>query len=169
MKKVLIGLAVLMTAVYSFAANVTDVTGNEKDRIITEMRDAIHALATGGTLTNTLTVAKAVNVTSGGLTVTAGDIDAVAGQVTSYGYPAVVGHTNGSAQVIMTQFGTLENGAAVTTSTNTFPVSFIGTPAVVFSQGISDTNNVLTIASNYFTLVFCGSTNGSWIATGRVK
>lgn len=94
-------------------------------------------------------------------------------QIKSWGYPAVVGHTNGSAQVYMTQSGSVV-GDGGTTATQTFTVAFIATPNVVItsSSAASATNApyIGTIASNQFTVVTDGvGTNFQWIAHGRIK
>lgn len=65
MKKVLIGiLAIIIAVSASMAGNVLDVLGREHDRIWLEMRDNWHNLATGGTLTNGLTVTGTLTATT---------------------------------------------------------------------------------------------------------
>jgi hypothetical protein len=94
--------------------------------------------------------------------------------VSTYGYPVAIGPTNGSAAgaVFMTQAGTVAstgNNAALT-ATNTFPVSFIATPTVMWRYHTAEllATNATTVASNAFTVATC-QTNGSYIAYGRVK
>jgi hypothetical protein len=108
----------------------------------------------------------------GDLTVTGTSVGS--GKITSYGYPVSLSTTSGtaSAAVFMTQVGTVAstgNDAALT-ATNTFAVSFVATPTVMWryhTAGIPATNDT-TVASNAFTVAVC-QTNGSYIAYGRVK
>lgn len=93
--------------------------------------------------------------------------------VSSYGYTAVVGHTNGSSQVWMTQAGSVVGGGE-TTKTQAFSVVYIATPYVVVtsSDAASATNAPYlgTVASNQFTVVTDGvGTNFNWISHGRIK
>jgi hypothetical protein len=107
------------------------------------------------------------NITAGatiaGVTVTG------SGLVSSYGYPIVVGHTNGSAQVYLVQSGSTSMGPDYTT-TNTFPVAYIATPSVIATYTASTTNAAglyVTISTNSF--IATGGTNYSWISYGRIK
>ena len=106
-----------------------------------------------------------------GTTITAGTKVIAGTQVTSYGYPAMASHTNGSAQVYLTQTGTITGDpAGAYTATNTFAVTYIATPTVMWrynTAGIPATN-ATTIASNAFTIAVCQS-NGTYIAVGRIK
>jgi hypothetical protein len=151
MKKVLIGLICLTFATISFAGNVSDVLGNEHDRIWLEMRDNWHNLAVGGTLTNTLTVSKGITVTAGGLTVTAGTLAGDAG-VTSMGRAVVtsMGTTKKVADATIAAYSAL-----ATTITNTFAASYTGTPTgfVITDAYTGVCTNVVTWASNNVTIV----------------
>ncbi len=169
MKKVLIGLISLLFVTVCFAGDITDVLGNQHDRIWKEMRDNWHNLATGGTLTNGLTISV------GDLSVTTGDIDAVAGVISSYGYNSMVS-SNKSTAVYMTQAGTLSpatgGGAGATTVTNTFAIPYIEAPAVTITQyELLGTNMTIVVSSNKFTVIGGDGwkTNGGWVAVGRVK
>lgn len=93
----------------------------------------------------------------------------VTGLASSYGYPVMVAHTNGGSQVYITQKGSI-SANAVTTSTNTFPVTFIETPIVLWRYNTENipATNACTVASNAFT-IGAVQTNGSYIAVGRIK
>jgi hypothetical protein len=70
MKKLLTAAAVFAAVAIAFsaasirAADVKAVTGNRQDRVIEEMQTAVNALATGGTLTNGLTVTGTLTATT---------------------------------------------------------------------------------------------------------
>jgi hypothetical protein len=122
--------------------------------------------------TNVSVTAAQINAAGGGSTAALTPTTVVAsGKVTSYGYPIVVGDTNTSTKIYMTQAGTLSYVLAGQTSTNTFPTTFIATPVVTWSVDVSQSTNnpsTLTIASNAFTVSNC-QTTGQWIAHGRLK
>jgi hypothetical protein len=131
---------------------------------------------TSTTITNSLVVSNSVTAgsvsTTGSGDVTSADKVIAGTQVTTYGYPAMASHTNGSAQVYITQVGTVASTGndATLTATNTFAVTFIATPTVMWSystEGIPATN-ATTVASNAFTVAVC-QTNGTYIAVGRIK
>jgi hypothetical protein len=172
MKKVLIGILTVMFAGIVSAGSILDVSGNEHDRIWKEMRDNWHNLATGGSITNGLTIAAGgLTVTAGGISATAGDIAAAAGKVTSYTYPATVSGSN-LVNVMMVQTGNGLWHGTWTTITQTFEKAYIATPVVTWSYvGVNATATgtpTVTIASNLFTIA-SPVTNFSWIAVGRVK
>lgn len=116
-----------------------------------------------GTLTYTGLALSAPTITGG--TVVTGNVTA-SGKVSSYGYPAVVGHTNGSAEVYMTQSGT--NNLLGTTQTNTFLVPFIAKPSVVWTALSGNNTNITVVTSNAFTTAGTAE-DGCWIAHGRIK
>jgi len=122
--------------------------------------------------TNVSVTAAQLNAAGGGSTATLTPTTVTAsGKVSSYGYPAVVGHTNGSAQVYMTQSGDIAITEVGQTITNTFPVTYIVTPQVVYSfDAVVETNRLSTItkASNAWTISNI-TTTGQWIAHGRIK
>jgi hypothetical protein len=72
-----------VVALTAFGGNVEYVGGNRMDRVVTELQTSVNNLAAGGTLTNTLTVAKGITATAGGVTATAGGVTATAGGVTA--------------------------------------------------------------------------------------
>lgn len=95
------------------------------------------------------------------------------GKTTTYGYPAVAGHTNGSAQVYLMQSGSVV-GNGSTTRTQAFDVAYIAAPNVVAisSTAASATNGLVmsTISSNQFLVITdTVATNFQWIAYGRIK
>ena len=87
-------------------------------------------------------------------------------QVTSYGYPVGLVSTNGDTAVYLTQFGT--NNCLGTIQTNTFPVTFIASPAVMWTALSGVDTNVIVISSNNFTTAGTAQP-GPWIAVGRIK
>lgn len=144
MKKVLIGLISLLFAGICFADSYLDVEGNQHDRIWKEMRDNQHKLAVGGTLTNGLTVALGLTVSSGTL---AGDAG-----VTSMGRATVTSMAT-TKKVADATIGAY--AATATTLTNTFAASYTGTPMgfIVTDAYNGPCTNAATWASNKVTCV----------------
>jgi hypothetical protein len=89
------------------------------------------------------------------------------GLVKEYGYAVDVGPS--ATYVYMTQVGT-NNQAGGSVQTNTFPITFIEVPTVIYKHTAADqvSTNVYTVASNAFTIA-SGVQPGVWIARGRVK
>jgi len=104
MKKVLItGLALLLCVGASFAGDVNEVNTRQGFTTLYEVRDELNDLAEGGTLTNTLTVAKGLTVTAGGVTATAGGLTATAGAITANGGITIItGAYTGVLDVVST-------------------------------------------------------------------
>lgn len=116
-------------------------------------------LQVGGTV-------QATGAATFGTTLTTTGIVAGVINVTSYGYPLGLTGTSGDGNAYLTQFAT--NDMRGTTQTNTFPVSFIATPVVVYQANNGVMTNVLAISSNLFTSA--GTANaGGYIAVGRIK
>jgi hypothetical protein len=64
MKKLIIGIVFALFVGSAIAEDILDVSGNQHDRIWVEMKDNWHKLATGGTLTNGLTVTGTLTATA---------------------------------------------------------------------------------------------------------
>lgn len=121
--------------------------------------------------TKVTATAAQLNSAAGGTTAALTPTSVVASEkVSSYGYTTVVGGTNNGSAVYITQAGSANANLAVL-STNTFPVTFIESPKVMWRYtagvGVYVPTNIPTVASNLFTLV--AETNIEYIAYGRIK
>lgn len=156
MKRVLIGLVCLTFATISFAGSILDVSGNEHDRIWIEMKNNWHELATGGTLTNGLTVTGTI----AGTTVTASSSMTLKSRAVP---------TGSSTDIYVIEAGACSSAVQLnsTTVTQTFSTSFTTAPTVVITDANGGTNAV-TSATNQFTVLY-GATNitCNYIAIGK--
>lgn len=75
-----------------------------------------------------------------------------------------------ATQVWLTQVGT-NNMLGGTITTNTFPVSFLTVPTVIyqFTDADKPSTNLISVATNRFTIAGNAGVNGNWIARGRIK
>lgn len=107
-KPIIIALIALVVVPAVKAANV-NATSTERQGMTTlyEVREGFNNLAVGGTLTNTLTVAKGITVTAGGITATDGGLTVTAGglTVTAGGLTVTAGNIQATAGSLITGVG----------------------------------------------------------------